>query len=33
MRIRDEIGGSGGGWFAEHVSKKVGDGGCHFFMV
>jgi hypothetical protein len=25
-RIRDEVGGVGGGWFEECVSRKVGDG-------
>ncbi|MCI44185.1 hypothetical protein A2U01_0065424, partial [Trifolium medium] len=24
-RIRDGGGGIGGGWFGEHISKKVGD--------
>ncbi|GAU41847.1 hypothetical protein TSUD_177580 [Trifolium subterraneum] len=31
--IRDGGGGIGGGWFREHVSKKVGDGSDTFFWT
>jgi hypothetical protein len=33
MRIRDDGGGPGGGWFGEHVSKKVGDGSNTYFWT
>ena len=30
-RIRDDVGEEGDGWFAERVSKKVGNGADTFF--
>ncbi|MCI48435.1 putative non-LTR retroelement reverse transcriptase related protein, partial [Trifolium medium] len=33
MRIRDGGGEVGGGWFGEHISKKVGDGSDTFFWT
>jgi len=30
-RIKDDVGGEGEGWFAERVSRKVGDGVDAFF--
>jgi hypothetical protein len=32
-RIRDGVGGLGGGWFREHVSRKVGGGSDTYFWT